>query len=138
LLAMEKVEGASTITQQLAKNLFLTNDKTWMRKTKEVMASIYLERHFSKDDILALYMNQMYFGQGVYGIETASQLFFSKSASELTISEGAMLAGMAKAPNGYSPIDHPDRALERRNVVLQAMDDADMITTETRVENQGK
>src|SRR5699024_145721 len=78
------------------------------------------------------------FGQGVYGIETASQLFFSKSASELTISEGAMLAGMAKAPNGYSPIDHPDRALERRNVVLQAMDDADMITTETRVENQGK
>src|SRR5699024_12270452 len=102
LLAMEKVEGASTITQQLAKNLFLTNDKTWMRKTKEAMASIYLERNYSKTGILELYMNQMYFGEGVYGIEKAAQLYFSKSASDLNVSEGAMLAGMAKAQNGYS------------------------------------
>lgn len=138
ILAMEKVEGASTITQQLAKNLFLHNDKTWMRKTKEVMAAIYLERHFSKKKLLELYVNQMYFGRGVYGIETASQLFFSKSASELTLSEGALLAGLAKAPNGYSPINHPEKALTRRNVVLRAMDDAGIISTKQRVAEQGK
>src|SRR5699024_11602182 len=68
-----KAEGGSTITQQLAKNLFLTNDKTWLRKTKEAMAAIYLERHYSKDEILELYLNKIYFGSGVYGIETASQ-----------------------------------------------------------------
>ncbi|WP_163971321.1 transglycosylase domain-containing protein [Oceanobacillus halotolerans] len=138
IVALDKVEGASTITQQLAKNLFLTNDKTWMRKTKEVMAAIYLERHFSKDQILELYMNQMYFGQGIYGIETAANFFFNKEVSDLTISEGALLAGLAKAPNGYSPVDHPDKALNRRNVVLQAMDNAEIISTKQRIQAQGK
>ncbi|MGY0692843.1 transglycosylase domain-containing protein [Virgibacillus sp. FSP13] len=138
IIAMSKVEGASTITQQVSKNLFLSNDKTWMRKTKEVMAAIYLERNFSKEKILELYLNQMYFGRGVYGIETASQLFFSKSAAELSVTEGALLAGMAKAPNGYSPIDYPEKALTRRNVVLKAMDDAGMMSTKKRVQEQGK
>ncbi|MEN1970243.1 transglycosylase domain-containing protein [Lentibacillus sp. N15] len=138
IIAMGKVEGASTITQQLAKNLFLTNDKTWMRKTKEAMAAIYLERHYSKDEILELYLNQMYFGKGAYGIETASQLYFSKSASELDLSEAALLAGMAKGPNGYSPIDHPEKALTRRNIVLKAMDDTGMISTKKRVQAQEK
>ncbi|MFC4559170.1 transglycosylase domain-containing protein [Virgibacillus kekensis] len=138
ILAMSKVEGASTITQQLAKNLFLHNDKTWMRKTKEVMAAIYLERNFSKDKILELYLNEIYFGHGWYGIEVATQKFFSKSVEDLTLSEGAMLAGLAKAPNGYSPINHPDRALDRRNVVLQAMENAGKLSTEDRIVAQGK
>lgn len=138
ILAGGKVEGASTLTQQLAKNLFLHNDKTWTRKAKEVMAASYLERRLSKDDILELYLNQMYFGQGIYGVETAAQRFFSKSAEELSIAEGALLAGLAKAPNGYSPTAHPDKALERRNVVLQAMEDAAYIDTEQRLEEQGK
>lgn len=138
IAAMAKVEGASTITQQLAKNLFLHNDKTWMRKTKEVMAAIHLERNFSKNRILELYLNEIYFGHGVYGIEAASQLFFSKSAKELTLTEGALLAGLAKAPNGYSPIDHPDKALNRRNIVLQAMEDTGKISTEDCIQAQGK
>ncbi|WP_404451683.1 penicillin-binding protein [Virgibacillus necropolis] len=138
IIAFAKVEGASTITQQLAKNLFLHNDKTWMRKTKEVMAAIYLERQFTKKHILEMYLNEIYFGVGVYGVEEASQLFFSKSAEDLTLTEGAMLAGLAKAPNGYSPINHPEKALARRNVVLQAMDNAGKISTETRIQAQGK
>ncbi|MFD1850020.1 transglycosylase domain-containing protein [Oceanobacillus bengalensis] len=138
ILAMRKVEGASTITQQLSKNLFLYNDKTWTRKTKEVMAAIYLENKLSKNEILELYLNEIYFGHGVYGIETASNYFFDKSVSDLSIAEGALLAGLAKAPNGYSPINHPEKALERRNLVLQSMDDAGMIQTETRLVEQGK
>lgn len=138
IIAFDKVEGASTLTQQLAKNLFLHNDKTWSRKAKEIMAAVDLERKFSKDDILELYLNQMYFGRGVYGVETASQMFFSKSVKDLSIDEGALIAGLAKAPNGYSPIDHPEKALQRRNVVLQAMENAGFIETEDRVQEQGK
>ncbi|MFB4167106.1 transglycosylase domain-containing protein [Virgibacillus sp. JSM 102003] len=138
IIAMAKVEGASTITQQLAKNLFLHNDKTWMRKTKEVMAAIHLERQFSKDKILELYLNEIYFGQGLYGIEAASQKFFSKSVRDLDVTEGALLAGLAKAPNGYSPIDHPKKAKARRNVVLKTMDDTGKISTEKRMSAQGK
>ncbi|MGP4106607.1 transglycosylase domain-containing protein [Virgibacillus sp. L01] len=138
IIAMAKVEGASTITQQLAKNLFLHNDKTWMRKTKEVMAAIHLERKYSKDKILELYLNEIYFGQGLYGIEAASQTFFSKSVKDLNVTEGALLAGLAKAPNGYSPVDHPEKAKERRNVVLKAMDDTGKISTEKRISAQGK
>lgn len=129
IIARSKVEGGSTITQQLAKNLFLTNDKTWLRKTKEVMAALYLERHFSKNKILELYLNKIYFGSGVYGIETASQKFFSKSARDLSLEEGALLAGLAKAPNGYSPINHPEKAINRRNTVLKVMENQSKITT---------
>ncbi|TFJ93541.1 transglycosylase domain-containing protein [Lentibacillus salicampi] len=138
IVAMAKVEGASTITQQLAKNLFLTNDKTWLRKTKEVMAAIHLERHLSKNEILELYLNEIYFGEGVYGVEAASLKFFNKSADALTLSEGALLAGLAKAPNGYSPINHPEKAMNRRDVVLHALEDTDAISTEERLEAQGK
>src|SRR5690625_4193318 len=138
IISGSKAEGASTITQQLAKNLFLYNDKTWMRKTKETMAAIYLEREFSKDMILEMYLNKIYFGHCVYGIETASQYYFSKSVSKLSIDEGALLAGLAKAPNGYSPIDYPDKSLERRNLVLQVMEEADMISAETKLTEQRK
>lgn len=138
IIAMAKVEGASTITQQLSKNLFLHNDKTWMRKTKEVMAAIHLERKFSKEKILELYLNEIYFGHGLYGIETASQKLFSKSVEDLNVTEGALLAGLAKAPNGYFPIDHPEKAKTRRNIVLQAMDDAGKLSTEERIKAQGR
>ncbi|OZU87940.1 penicillin-binding protein [Virgibacillus indicus] len=138
IIAMSKVEGASTITQQLAKNLFLYNDKTWTRKAKEAMAALYLERKLSKDEILELYINEIYFGAGVYGIETASHYFFSKSVDELTIAEGALLAGLAKAPNGYSPVIHPEKALNRRNTVLRSMENAGMLSTEKRMAEQGK
>lgn len=138
IIAFSKVEGASTITQQLAKNLFLTQDKTWMRKTKEAMAAIYLERHFSKKEILELYVNAVYFGHGVYGIETAAQKFFSKSAKELTVTEGALLAGIVRAPNYYSPIRHPERALDRRNIVLKVMENQGLLRTEDRLQLQGK
>jgi len=138
VISFGKVEGASTITQQLAKNLFLYNDKTWMRKTKEVMAAIYLERTYSKDEILELYLNAIYFGHGIYGIETAAQYFFSKSVEELTVAEGALMAALAKAPNGYSPINHPDKALTRRNVALKAMNNAEMISTDMMLTEQGK
>lgn len=138
IIAMSKVEGASTITQQLAKNLFLYNDKTWTRKIKEAMAAIYLERNLSKDEILELYMNEVYFGHGLYGVETASNYFFSKTIEDITIAEAAMLAGLVKAPNGYSPINHPDKALERRNIVLQSMEDAGYIQAETKMSEQGK
>lgn len=138
IVAMAKVEGASTITQQLAKNLFLSNDKTWLRKTKEVMAAIHLERTLTKNDILELYLNEIYFGEGIYGIEAASRNFFNKSADALSLTEGALLAGMAKAPNGYSPIHHPEKAENRRDIVLQAMEETGTISTEERLAAQGK
>lgn len=138
VIAMSKVEGASTITQQLAKNLFLYNDKTWTRKAKEVMAALYMERKFSKDEILELYLNEIYFGHGVYGIETAANFYFSKRTKDLSVAEGALLAGLAKAPNGYSPINHPEKAIERRNLVLASMADAGFISTEIKQLEQGK
>lgn len=138
IIALGKVEGASTITQQLVKNIFLYNDKTWMRKTKEVMAAIYLEKEYSKDEILELYLNAIYFGHGIYGVETAAQFFFSKQVQDLTISEGALIAALAKAPNGYSPINNPDKAMTRRNVVLKSMNDAKMISPDIMLSEQGK
>lgn len=138
ILAMSKVEGGSTITQQLAKNLFLSNDKTWARKAKEAMAAIHLERTHTKEEILELYLNEIYFGKGVYGIEKAANFFFSKPANELTLSEGALLAGIAKGPNGYSPIDYPEKALNRRNTVLMAMEETGKISAETRLAAEGQ
>ncbi|WP_112180101.1 transglycosylase domain-containing protein [Paraliobacillus zengyii] len=137
IIALDKVEGASTITQQLAKNLFLANDKTFMRKTKEVMASIYLERHFSKKEILELYVNKIYFAHGIYGIGTAAEYYFDKPVEELTVSEGAMLAGLVKAPNNYSPYIDEDSAKERRDIVLAQMGRAGMLETEEMLTLQG-
>lgn len=128
IIARDKKEGASTITQQLAKNLFLTNDKSWWRKIKEAMIALHLEREYTKDQLLEMYLNVIYFGQGQYGIEAASNRYFHKSVEDLTLEEGALLAGMIKAPNGYSPIDHPEKALERRNVVLKAMEEQGYIS----------
>lgn len=109
-----------------------------MRKTKEVMAAIYLERTFSKDTILELYLNTIYFGHGVYGVEAASQYFFSKSVSDLSIAEVALIAGLVKSPHNYSPINHAERAIERRNLVLHMMHQADFISAEQLLEEQGK
>src|SRR5699024_1367405 len=138
ILARSKVEGGSTITQQLAKNLFLTNDKSWLRKTKEAMIALYLEREFTKDEILDMYLNVVYFGQGQYGIEAAANKYFHKSVEELTLEEGALLAGMVKAPNGYSPIEHPEKAKNRRDLVLDTMSDLEYISEEEANEAQAK
>lgn len=138
IIHMDKVEGASTITQQLVKNVFLTNDKTWMRKTKEVMGAIYLERTVSKNNILEYYLNEIYFGHGVYGIEKAAQYFFGKSVQDLTVSEGALLAAIPKAPSHYSPVNNPENALTRRNLVLSKMYELEMINAEELTAYQGR
>ena len=115
------VEGGSTITQQLAKVLFLTPDKSLERKLKEAVLAVELERRYSKDRILELYLNQIYFGQGAFGVEAASRTFFGKSVGELNLGEVTLLAGLPKAPATYSPFDHPDAAKRRRNTVLARM-----------------
>ncbi|MDA1476013.1 transglycosylase domain-containing protein [Bacillus changyiensis] len=137
VLAGSKVEGGSTITQQLAKNIFLTNDKTFFRKTKEVIIAINLERDYSKDKLLEMYLNQLYFGHGVYGIQAAANYFFSKDVKDLTLSEAAVLASLPKAPNAYSPILHPKKSRERRNVVLSMMYEQGYITSKEAVRAQG-
>ncbi|MCJ7987625.1 transglycosylase domain-containing protein [Priestia sp. OVL9] len=109
ILAGGSVEGGSTLTQQLAKNVFLSNDKTLLRKTKEVVVAINLEQRYSKQKLLEMYLNQIYFGHGAYGIQAASKLYFNKDVSELTVEEGALLAALPKAPNSYSPILHPEK-----------------------------
>src|SRR5262245_61241261 len=115
------VEGGSTITQQLAKVLFLTPDKSLERKLKEAVLAILLERRYSKDRILELYLNQIYFGHGAFGVEAAARTFFGKSVGELTLAECALLAGLPKAPTTYSPFDHPEAAKRRRTTVLARM-----------------
>lgn len=126
--AFSKVEGASTITQQLAKNVFLTHEKTIMRKTKEVIIAINLERKYTKDQILEMYMNQVYFGHGVYGIGGAAKYYFGKNIKDLTLDECATLAALLKAPSHYDPLSQPNRSLERRNLVLYKLYDNHYIT----------
>jgi penicillin-binding protein 1A len=116
-------EGASTITQQLARSLFLTPEKTIIRKIKEALTSIKIERTYSKNEILQMYLNNSYFGPGAYGIQAATQYYFSKDAQELNLSECAILIGLLKAPNRYSPIEHPERAIVRRNIVFNSLVD---------------
>lgn len=138
VLSFSKKEGASTITQQLVKNVSLTNDKSWTRKFKEIMGAVYIERKMTKDEILELYLNKVYFGRGVHGVEAAAQYYFSKSIRDVSLTEAALLAGLVKAPNGYSPIEYPEKALERRNVVLQTMQNHEVITAEERIQAQEK
>jgi penicillin-binding protein 1A len=122
LVQGKKAEGASTITQQLAKGLFLTPEKKWTRKINEIALAIDIEKNFTKDQILELYANQFYMGHGAYGVEAASRLYFGKHAKDLTLPESAMIAGLFQHRGGYySPINHPDHALVRRNVVLHRM-----------------
>ncbi|MDH4099243.1 MAG: PBP1A family penicillin-binding protein [Nitrospirota bacterium] len=121
--AREIVEGASTITQQLAKQLFLNTEKTFTRKIKEVLLAIQIEKRYSKDEILALYLNQIYLGSGAYGVEAAADIYFGKHAADLTLGEAAMLAGLPKAPSAYSPYKSLKSATARRNHVLKRMAD---------------
>ncbi|WP_172971152.1 transglycosylase domain-containing protein [Bacillus sp. THAF10] len=138
ILARSKAEGGSTITQQLAKNIFLSNEKSWLRKTKEATIAINLERRYTKNEIMAMYLNQIYFGHGAYGVQAASELFFNKSVEDLTIEEGAMLAALPKAPNSYSPINHPDEAKARRDLVLNVMEKQGYLEPEEAVTLMGK
>nr|MDD6336459.1 PBP1A family penicillin-binding protein [bacterium] len=121
-------QGASTITQQLVKNSLLSTEKTYTRKLKEAILALMLERQYSKDDILSMYLNSSYFGRRAYGIEAAARAWFSKPASELTLSEGAMLVGILPAPNRYSPDKDQGTALKRRNRVIKTMLEKGKIT----------
>jgi penicillin-binding protein 1A len=115
------VEGGSTITQQLTKVLFLTPDKSLERKLKEAFLALELERRYSKDRILEMYLNQVYFGHGAYGVEAAARTYFGKSVSELSVKEAALLAGLPRAPTTYSPFEHGEAAKRRRELVLRRM-----------------
>ena len=126
--AGRKIVGGSTITQQLAKNLFLTFEKTWTRKLEELVLALILEQRYTKDEILELYLNHIYFGEGSYGIEAAARTYFGKSARELNLVESALLAAIPRSPNAYDPYNNPDLARERRNIVLDRMVELDMIS----------
>lgn len=127
-------QGGSTITQQVAKNLFLTSQKSIKRKTQELLLAFWLEHKFSKEQILTLYLNRVYLGAGTYGIEAASQKYFQKSSRDLNLLEAAIIAGMLKAPSRYNPIASKERTMERAKVVLQNMVSNRTITPEERDE----
>ncbi len=126
------VQGGSTLTQQLAKNLFLSPGRTFDRKMQEAALAVYLERRYSKNQILTLYLNRVYFGGGAYGIEAAAEKFFGKHASELGLTEAAMIAGSVKAPARYNPLSDSDAGLARAQLVLKAMAEAGFIDQNTR------
>jgi 1A family penicillin-binding protein len=119
--AGRRVEGGSTITQQLARQSFLTPDKTLRRKMKEIILASRIERQYSKSQILQLYLNKVYFGDGLYGVEAAARGYFNKHASDLDVAEAALLAGLIQSPSAYAPTTNLDRAVARRSVVLQTM-----------------
>jgi len=125
-----RAQGASTLTMQLSRNLFLSPDRNFRRKIQEVMLAIQIERRFTKPQIFTLYANQIYLGHGVYGFEAGANYYFGKKAKDLTIEEAAVLAGLPKAPNAYSPINNPERALHRRNLVINNMLEDGKITAE--------
>jgi penicillin-binding protein 1A len=133
-----KVQGASTLTMQLARNLFLSPDRSYYRKVQEALLAIQIERRFTKPQIFTLYANQIFLGHGAYGYEAASEYYFSKPAKKLDLEEAALLAGLPKAPQYYSPITHPDRALKRRNLVLNAMLEDGKITAAQAAEAKRK
>ncbi|MDO8679403.1 MAG: PBP1A family penicillin-binding protein [Acidobacteriota bacterium] len=120
-LAGRKVGGASTLTQQLARKLFLTDEKTWERKVKEQLLAVQIEKRYTKQEIFTFYANQMYFGHGAYGVEAASQIYFGKHAKDLVLEEAAMIAGILQGNAKQSPYIHPDAALRRRNYALTRM-----------------
>lgn len=120
--------GGSTLTQQLVKNAYLTQEQTFTRKAKEIFLSIEVENVYSKKDILTMYLNNAYFGNGVWGVQDASKRYFNKNASELTNAQSAVLAGMLTSPSGYDPVAHPDSSKQRRNLVLQLMVENNKLT----------
>ncbi|WP_307197054.1 transglycosylase domain-containing protein [Neobacillus niacini] len=122
MLSGDIVAGGSTVTQQLAKNAFLTHERTYTRKVKEVIITKKIERTYSKDEIMERYLNQIYFGEGAWGIQRAAKTYFGKEASELTLSESAMLAGLIKAPSILSPFKNMEKSVERRDLVLALME----------------
>jgi penicillin-binding protein 1A len=124
------VEGGSTLTQQLAKNMFLTPERSLKRKVQEVILSLWLETKYSKDQILELYLNRVYFGSGAYGIEAAANRYFNVDARKLTLGQAAILAGVLPAPSRYAPNKHPDAARQRADLVLAAMTEEGYITAE--------
>ncbi|MGE0409207.1 MAG: transglycosylase domain-containing protein, partial [Amphiplicatus sp.] len=126
--AGEVRQGGSTITQQLAKNLFLSSDRTLKRKIQELILALWLERQFTKDEILTLYLNRVYFGAGAYGLDAAAHRYFAKSPRALTLGESAVLAGLLKAPSRYAPTRNPEDAGTRARLVLDAMEQAKFIT----------
>ena len=134
LRAGKVVQGGSTITQQVAKSLLLSNERTYSRKLKEAILARRIDQRFSKDEILEIYLNQSYFGNGSYGIETAAQSYFQKHVWELSLPETALLAGLPKAPSAYDPTRNPDRARERRNLVLERMVEEEFITVQESAE----
>lgn len=131
-LADGKRQGASTITQQLARNLYLNSDRTLERKANELLYAVQLERTYSKKQILGLYLSRVYFGSGAYGLEAASQRFFNKPAARLTVREAAMLAAVMKSPTNYNPALEPERSAERTRLVLDAMAETGVITPKQR------
>jgi penicillin-binding protein 1A len=133
-----KVEGASTITQQLARSLFLSSERTFDRKVRELILAYKMELVLTKDQILELYLNQIYFGQGAYGVASAAQTYFGKNLSALTIGESAFLAGLPKSPNHYSPFKAYDRAKKRQEHVLARMEEAKFLTSAEREQAAGE
>ncbi len=129
-----KAQGSSTLTMQLARNLFLSSQKTYARKLQEIFLTVQIERRFSKDQIFELYANQIYLGHGRYGFEAGSEFYFSKHVKDLTLPEAALLAAMPKGPEYYSPLKNPERAMRRRNLVLQEMENDGRITAEQTAE----
>jgi penicillin-binding protein 1A len=124
------VQGASTLTMQLSRNLFLSADKNYGRKIQEIMLAIQIERRFTKQQIFTMYANQIFLGHGVYGFEAGAEFYFSKHAKDLTLEEAALLAGLPKGPSVYSPIRNPERALHRRNLVINSMMEDGKITAD--------
>jgi penicillin-binding protein 1A len=127
-------QGASTLTQQLARNIYLTREKSVSRKLKEILLALELERNFSKEQILELYMNQVYYGSGAYGVQTASNVYFGKDVKDLTLAQSALLAGLPQKPSFYSPYEDLEAAVNRRDVVLNHMAKLGYITAAQRDE----
>lgn len=138
----DRVQGASTLTQQFVKNYFLTPERTWRRKLADAYMSILLEKRLTKEQIFELYCNEVYLGQrgsfGIVGIGEAAEAFFDKSTKDLTVGEAAMIAGITPAPNRYTPIRYPERAKTRRNLVLDLMADYELISAKERDEAKAK
>lgn len=134
ILHGRQVQGGSTITQQLAKNILLTQEKTFRRKLAEINYAVRIEDQYNKSQILEMYLNDIYFGQGAYGVEAAAQTYFGRSVRDLSLDQIALLAGLPKGPEYYSPFTHPQRALERRNTVLAVMKDHGIIDSSRRQE----
>ena len=129
-MAGETLEGGSTIAQQTVKNIFLSNERTMTRKLEELALAVQLERNYSKEEILELYLNTIYFGHGAYGVGEASRVYFGKAPKDLDLSQCAMLAGLPQAPSAYDPISHPQEGAKRMTTVLALMAQEGYITPE--------